>query len=170
VTYSDISGAVSFKETVGPFEILDPALEAGIQQARTAAEAARNRGLAEDLERAQVPALRDMATRLEESLRLCELDAVATALELTFSGLTRARFAMLRQERTLSESLQAVLSSETVDSVDAGRSLDITRAGERLLGRPPTQEEADVFGHVARALGSATLVRLLVDHPDSVFR
>jgi hypothetical protein len=168
VTYSNVSGTASFERTVGPFGILDPALEAGIEQAREAAESVRQRGLAEDRERAQVPALREMAAKLEESLRLCEFDAVSQTLQLPLAGLARARFVMLRQDRTLSESLQAVLS-DAVGATDEGRSLDVARAGRQLLTRPPTEEELAAFGHVADSLGTAMLAKLLLNHPDSVF-
>jgi hypothetical protein len=167
ISYSNLSGTVSYRATVGPFELVSPELEEAIQRARAAAEAARTRGLMEDLQRTEVPNLRNQAATIEESLRLCELEMLSQALPYPISSIERARFMLERQEKTLSQSVGVLFGGLTSHPVDDSAALDVQAISEQLLNRRPTKQEAKVLSDVVQLFGYGSALQLLINHPDA---
>lgn len=170
ISYSNLSRTVSYSETVGPFERGDEGFREGVLRARAAAQAAENRGLLDDWERARIPTLRSFAVTLDESIRLCELEMLSQALPYPIGRVARARFILARREMTLSQSAQVVFAGVGFPSAEESRSLDISKLGEHLLQRRPTDDEARVLADVANVFGHGSLMQLLINHADSTIK
>lgn len=172
ISYTNLSGTVSFYRDLGYFYWEDESypeneIEA-VQQAEAEAEIVLARGVTEDLTAAQLPMLRDSADSIEQSLRMSELEELIRIFAVPAGPIARARYMMLRRGWSLKDSAQVLFRDIAAAGPDALRGIDMARLGESIIGRPITAAEANSLSTVAQMVDVASVMQLLMSHPDSV--
>jgi hypothetical protein len=169
VSYRNISGTVSYERHT-EYTVDDGSANDQLEQVRAAANAARLRGLAEDMDRAKVSVLREIADTLERCLRTAEAMWVANKIfhrELT--AVERAWFIAQRQRSSFREGVfefAMQLSLEKELQLDEQGSWHTLAAD--LLERQLSKDEEVALSHVARTFGKKAVLQIMLSHPNSL--
>jgi hypothetical protein len=161
VSYRNLDGTVTF-ERQGEFGPEDGDPNVIIAQAGAAAAAARQRGLAHDLDRARLTVLRDAANTAERCVLVAEARWVAaTFFKRLPTHLETAYFVARRQRAGFEE--VALTAGEHV-------SLDRDALGTlvtELRGRKVARDVVESLWNVAEVFGKRAVLRLLMDNPPA---
>ena len=156
ISYRNVDGSVTF-ERHNEFEPEDGNLNAILAQARADAAAARQRGVAHDLERARITALRDTADVAERSLRVAEARWVTRKFLKREPTDIEAAYFIARRERANFD--------EVALTLEAHMSLDSESLGAlatEVSGREIDREAEKSLWNVAQTFGNRAVLRLLL--------
>jgi hypothetical protein len=166
VSYRNLDGSVTF-ERRGEFEPEDGNPNDIINQAKADAAGVRQRGLAQDLERARLTVLRDAANVAERSLLVAEARWVTNKfLRREPTDLEIAYFVARRQRVAFEEVAVTFFEGVELDR-DSLRTL-----AKEVSGRPIDHETAESLETVAESFGKRAVLTMLLgagvsdDQPD----
>ena len=162
VTYRNLDGTVTFEEE-GEFEPGDGDFDDIIQQANAGAAAARQRGLAHDLERAQIKGLREAADTAERCLLVSEARWVSTNFyDREPTEIETAYYLARRQRAGFDEvALAMVENMSTVEDMSIDKS-SLGALVERVSGRSIDRKAEESLWNVAHAFGTKGVLRLVL--------
>ena len=169
IRYSNVSGTAAYSGSTstedGPEE---PEFLQAIQQLRNEANAARQRGLADDTANAAIVEMRGIADQAELALRSCEskhFGLLVFGRELNF--IERAKYADIRRENNPRLSfLRLVESSSTRSERSLDRTANVIKIAGELMKRPLSAEEESALKALGKAFGPNQVAITILNHPD----
>ena len=169
INYSNVSGTVVFSGSTrteeGPE---DPNFLQSIQQLQNQANAAHQRGLADDLANAAIVEMRGIADQAELALRNCEAQGLGRLVfgrKLNF--VERARYGDIRRENSPRLSILKLAESSSMQSERSAIAIDsVSKLATGLLKRPLSNEEENALNALGKAFGQRQVAIAVLNHPD----
>jgi hypothetical protein len=161
VLYANASGTASYSIVLGPMEDEEP----DPTQALRAAQAVRLRGIADDRAAAKIDDLIDAADRFDGIVVNSEMHLVGGLTGLSMSSIGRARYAALRRDLDIVDSLDAVLRADETPIADP---FDIARAAQTLEGSKSPEADEQLLREVLQRFGRRAFLEIVL--PQGIHR
>lgn len=171
ISYSNVSGSVAYSSSTsteaddGPE---DPGFLQAIQQLRNEANAARQRGLADDMANAAIVEMRGIADQAELALHRCEakhLGRLVFGRELNF--IERAQYVNTRRENNPKISILRLAESSSIRSERVlGKTDNVKTLAGGLMKRPLSAEEESALKALGESFGPHQVAIAILNHPD----
>ena len=169
IRYQNVSGTVAYCKSVRFEDIESGDYEEIITLYRAEASAARSTGLAEDLRRAQIETMHNMADTAEKILRDAEIRQVQKIIGRKLTVVERSEFRILRRSADIRQSTMEIADKYFIETeLPFHENKAILANGKEILNRELTDDEEQSLSALARTFGAKAVLHTLLNHADSV--